>query len=68
MNGIVIMTYCNEVRASGFGPIDAMFHVCFRLGLQHFGGGLIYLVVHNAQRTPDAPQRGPDAFIIGRQG
>jgi cobalt-zinc-cadmium resistance protein CzcA len=26
MNGILITTYYNEVRASGMGPIDAMFH------------------------------------------
>jgi heavy metal efflux system protein len=26
MNGILIMTYYNEVRASGMAPIDAMFH------------------------------------------
>jgi cobalt-zinc-cadmium resistance protein CzcA len=26
MNGILIMTYYNEVRASGLGTIDAMFH------------------------------------------
>ena len=26
MNGILIMTYYNEVRASGLDPVDAMFH------------------------------------------
>jgi heavy metal efflux system protein len=26
MNGILIMTYYNEVRATGLAPIDAMFH------------------------------------------
>ncbi len=26
MNGILIMTYYNEVRASGLNPVDAMFH------------------------------------------
>ena len=26
MNGILIMTYYNEVKAAGMGTIDAMFH------------------------------------------